>query len=262
MSDAIDGRVRFLFQPAEEICLGARAMIGEGVLDGGVDAMLGLHAWPGLAHDQVACRVGTMMASCDVVSIRVIGKGGHGARPHLANNPLGGMARVVERLSSMNSDERIVSLCTARVGKQVNVIASRGKLTGTVRALSSDTRHRTLREIEDTVQKVCGEQGLRGEVSFEGMSPAVVTDEKLYDVYRRVGGQLLGAANVLELESPSMGSEDFGCYLEHVPGLIFRVGMGDDSVQLHDGRFNFNDDALATGMMMLCGMVAEICRKD
>ena len=103
--------------------------------------------------------------------------------------------------------------------------------------------------------------GLHGKVSFDGMSPAVIVDERLYGMFRRVGTELLGADKVIELDSPSIGSEDFGTYLEHVPGLLFRVGMGVGCADLHRPEFDFNDDALGTAMLMLCGMTVRVCRE-
>lgn len=260
--DQLAGKVRFIFQPAEEICRGAGAMIEDGVLGPDPpDAILGVHAWPGLPTDTVACRKGTMMASCDVLTITVTGEGGHGARPELARNPLLGMARVVEKLSKLNNHERIVSLCTARVGDQANIIAGRGELSGTVRSLSKQTRDETIDEIIASVKDACEPLGLHGEVSFDAMSPAVIVDERLYGIFERVGAELLGEDKVVELETPSMGSEDFGRYLDHVPGLLFRVGMGAGCASLHRPEFDFNDDALETAILMLCGMTVRVCRE-
>jgi amidohydrolase len=260
--DQLAGRVRFIFQPAEEICLGAAAMIEHGVLGPDLPAAIfGAHAWPGLPADTVACREGTMMASCDVLGIKVSGKGGHGARPQQARNPLLGMARVVESLSRLDNHERIVSLCTARVGNQANIIANRGKLSGTMRALNTRIREKTMGEVVSLVDNACGQLGLQGKVSFDAKSPAVIVDERLYAMFKQVGAELLDAGKVVRLESASMGSEDFGRYLEQVPGLLFRVGMGVDCAGLHQADFDFNDDALRTAMLMLCGMAVRLCRE-
>lgn len=260
--DRLVGRIRFIFQPAEEICQGAGSMIDNGVFaPDPPDAIVGVHAWPGLAPDAVACRAGTMMASCDVITIKVNGRGGHGARPELARNPLSGMARVVDVLGKLNNHERIVSLCTAHVGTQANIIASRGRLSGTVRALNKQIRLKTMEEIAAGVHGACEPLGLRGKVTFDAMSPAVIVDERLYGMFRQVGAELLGADKVIELERPSMGSEDFGRYLDHVPGLLFRVGMGVESADLHRPEFDFNDDALRTAILMLCGLTIRICRE-
>lgn len=258
--DQLVGKVRFIFQPAEETSRGAGTMIEDGVFGPELpDAILGLHAWPGLSPDVVACRRGTMMASCDVLTVRVSGKGGHGARPESARNPLLGMARVVETLGKLSNHERIVSLCTARIGDRANIIASRGKLSGTVRALNKQIRQKIVDEIVTGVEAACEPLGLHGKVSLDAMSPAVVVDERLYGMFRQVGAELLGADQVVELERPSMGSEDFGTYLDHVPGLLFRVGMGADCADLHRPEFDFNDDALGTAILMLCGMAIRVC---
>ncbi len=262
MRDTLRGKVRFIFQPAEEICRGAKAMIEHGALGSNPpDAILSLHAWPGIPVNSFACRAGTMMASCDVLNINIHGKGGHGARPQEANNPLLGLARVVEALTALTGEDRVVSLCVARAGRQANIIAGSARLSGTVRTLCPEIREQTLAEIILLAQDACAQLGLKAEVSFDGMSRSVITDQRLYGIFKEVARELLGENNLVELDSPSMGSEDFGMYLDHAPGLIFRVGMGVDHPGLHQADFDFADGALRTGMLVLCGMVARICGK-
>jgi amidohydrolase len=261
LSDELTGRIRFIFQPAEETAQGARAMIENGLFDKDMpEAILGFHAWPDLAADSVACRPRTMMASCDVLNITVIGKGGHGARPELANNPLTGMAKIIEELGELNNSDRVVSLCVARAGKQANVIADRGRLSGTIRALSPEVREKTMAEISSKVNAVCEPLKLKAKVFFDANTPAVINDERLYRIFREAAVEVLGEDKVIETQSPSMGSEDFGSYLEHIPGLLFRVGMGPGSAQLHQSGFDFNDEALKTAMLVLSGLAVKICR--
>lgn len=261
MRNELTGRIRFIFQPAEETGQGAKAMIDNGVFDQGLpDAILSFHSWPELATDSVACRPQTMMASSDFLSITVIGKGGHGARPEIANNPLIGMAKIVEVLSKLNNSERIVSLCVAKVGRQANIIANRGKLSGTIRALNPQIREQTIAEILSKVNAVCKPLKLKVKVSFDARTPAVIIDERLYNIFREVATELLSKEKVVKIPSPSMGSEDFGSYLEHVPGLLFRIGMGPNSAQLHQSNFDFNDEALKTVVLMLSGLAIRICR--
>jgi amidohydrolase len=261
MRNELTGRIRFIFQPAEETGQGAKAMIENGVFDQDLpDAILGFHSWPGLATDSVSCKPQTMMASCDFLKIRVIGKGGHGARPESANNPLIGMAKIVEALSKLDNSERIVSLCVAKVGKKANIIADRGTLTGTIRALNTQIREKTLDEVVSIVNAVCDPLKLQVKFIFDARTPAVIVDERLYNIFREVAAGLLSEDKVTEIQSPSMGSEDFGSYLEHVPGLLFRIGMGPNSAQLHQSNFDFNDKALNTAMLMLSGLAIRICR--
>jgi len=261
MRDELTGRIRFIFQPAEETGQGAKAMIENGVFDQDLpDAIIGFHSWPGLAADSVSCRPQTMMASCDFLKIRVIGKGGHGARPESANNPLIGIAKIVEALSKLDNSERIVSLCVAKVGKKANIIADRGTLTGTIRALNPQIRENTIEEVISTVNDICDSLNLQAKFTFDARTPAVIIDERLYSIFRKVAAELLSEDKVTEIQTPSMGSEDFGSYLEHVPGLLFRIGMGPNSAQLHQSSFDFNDKALKTAMLMLSGLAIRICR--
>lgn len=261
MRNKLTGRIRFIFQPAEETGQGAKAMIENGVFDKDLpDAILGFHAWPDLPTDSVSCRPQTMMASCDFLKIKVIGKGGHGARPESANNPLIGIAKIIEALSKLDNSERIVSLCVAKVGKKANIIADHGTLTGTIRALNPQIRENTIEEVVSMVNDVCDSLKLQAKFTFDARTPAVIIDERLYSIFREVAAELLSEDKVTEIQSPSMGSEDFGSYLEHVPGLLFRIGMGPNSAQLHQSNFDFNDKALKTAMLMLSGLAIRICR--
>jgi len=250
----LPGRVRFIFQPAEELGTGAIDMIKAGALDPLPAAIFTLHGWPGLPAGTVASNPGIIMASSDIFTVRVIGKGGHAGRPHLARNPLVGMARVIDVLSRLNTEERVVTVCRAKAGKRPNIIDSVGVLTGTFRSIDPCVRETTLAEIESLVGEECGNLALRAEVKFECGSPLVVNAEGLYQTFCEVGCELLGSEKVAETGGPSMSSEDFGYYLERVPGLLFRLGMGEDSPELHNSDFDFNDESLGAGMIMLAGL--------
>jgi amidohydrolase len=257
------GRVRFLFQPAEEAAGGARTMIADGALDGmAPDAILALHGWPGLATDVVAARPGIMMASNDGFIVHVQGRGGHGARPDAARNPLPGLARAIEKLTALTRDDRVVSVCMVQAGEKNNVIPSRGILEGTCRALTSAVREETREAIRAAAQEACAGTGLQAEVLFQTGCPAVVNDTGLFDLFRAVGGELAGRLRVDTLDAPSMGSEDFSYFLEYGPGLIFRVGMGMEGPQLHTPAFDFNDAALGTGTTMLAALVWRLCARE
>jgi amidohydrolase len=259
LSDDLTGRIRFIFQPAEEICGGALAVIQDGLFQPQKPhAIITLHSWSDLATNQVACMPGVMMASCDVLRILIRGKGGHGARPHNARNPLTGMARIVDAFSRMNNDKRIVSLCTADVGTQANVIADTGTLSGTIRTLDERVREQTLGHVASLAKQICTPLGLEADVTFDASSPVVTVDPRLFTIFIDLASQLLGEENVIALIEPSMGSEDFGYYLEHVPGLLFRLGMGLDSPNLHQADFSFNDDAMPTAILVLSALAVKL----
>jgi amidohydrolase len=257
---ALAGRVRFVFQPAEELATGARAMIAAGVLaDGRPDAVLALHAWPGLAVDTVASRPGVMGASHDAFTIEVRGRGGHSARPDQALNPLDGMARLLQELPTLSSSERVVTICTARAGTSDNVIPDRGTLTGTTRALDEGLRQRTKVEIEERAARLLAPLGLSATVAFREGCPPVVNDQNLFSELCEVGKTLGPHVRVREVEAASMGAEDFAVFLNEAPGLLIRLGMGADSPLLHTPEFSFNDEAVPTGMLALTGMVLRVC---
>lgn len=259
LRDHVRGHVRFLFQPAEEISRGAMEMIEAGVLfDHLPDAMFTLHTWPKLPAGHVGSLPGTITAGSDSFIVRVHGEGGHGARPHLARNPLQAIARLIEALSALSGPDRVVSPCVAHAGSKMNVIPEVGELSGTVRTLNDKVRGRILGEIEETVERICSDRAMECEVSFDAGCPPVVVDPELYELFRMVGAQLLGEGRVERLQQSSMGSEDFGHYLAHVPGLLFRLGMGLDSPELHNPRFDFNDEALESGITMLTGLALGV----
>ncbi|NQT12281.1 MAG: amidohydrolase [Planctomycetes bacterium] len=257
---ALAGRVRFVFQPAEELATGARAMLAAGVMaDGRPDAVLALHGWPGLSIDTVASRPGVMGASHDAFTIEVRGRGGHSARPDQARNPLDGMARLLQALPALSSSQRVVTICTARAGTSDNVIPDRGTLTGTSRALDEGLRQRTKEEIRERTAALVATLGLSATVAFREGCPPVVNDGNLFAELRAVGKTLDPHLRVREVEAPSMGAEDFAVFLAEAPGLLIRLGMGPDSPLLHTPEFAFNDEAVPTGMLALAGMVLRVC---
>jgi amidohydrolase len=260
LRETLSGRIRFVFQPAEEQATGARAMLDAGLLaDGRPEAVLALHAWPGLPTDTVASRPGVIGASNDAFTIEVCGRGGHSARPEEATNPLDGMARLIQTLPTLSSPERVVTVCAAEAGKGDNVIPERGTLRGTTRALDEELRQRTKREIEQQAGEVCTPLGLSATVSFREGCPPVVNDADLFSRLCEAGEALAPNLRVEEVEAPSMGAEDFALFMQEAPGLLIRLGMGADSPLLHTSEFAFNDQAVPTGMLVLAGMVVRLC---
>lgn len=254
------GRIRFVFQPAEERATGARAMLAAGLLaDGRPDAVLALHAWPALPPNTVASRAGVIGASNDAFTIEVRGRGGHSARPDQARNPLNGMARLLQALPRLSSPEQMVTMCTASAGVADNVIPERGTLTGTLRSLDEDLRRQTKREIRQHAASLCAAMGLSATVSFGEGSPPVVNDRDLFSLLCEVSQALHPHLRFQEISAPSMGGDDFAVFMQQAPGLLIRLGMGADSPLLHTPEFTFNDEAVPTGMLVLAGMVLRFC---
>lgn len=262
--DRLAGRVRFLFQPAEETVGGAVDMCAQGAMDG-VDAIVALHGWPGLPIGQVGLRIGPMMASADTFDILVRGHGTHAAYPHLGVDPVIAGAEIVLALQRIVSREvdplesAVLTVARFEAGTAYNVIPETAGLGGTVRTLSPHVRDAMPERIRRIAESVCAASGATCEVVYRHGTAPVVNDAGIVALVRRVAGTALGPGNVIDLAGPSMGAEDFAAYLAHAPGAIFRLGVGDTSA-LHTPTYDFADGALPVGVELLCRIAEAYCR--
>ncbi|HOM82822.1 MAG TPA: M20 family metallopeptidase [Armatimonadota bacterium] len=258
----LPGTVKLIFQPAEEGGGGARRMVEAGVLqDPDVERIVALHSWPDLLAGQIGVRAGAMLAAVDTFQVTVRGRGGHGAHPHRCIDPILISARIIDAVQSIVSREvdplesAVVTVGHIEGGKTRNVIPDTCFFEGTVRTLSEETRRHVQSVFMRTVNGVAAAHGATAEIAYHRELPVVINDAGVVDTLRDLGTELLGAENVAEIATPSMGGEDFSLYLEQVPGALFRLGVGPGRPALHASTFDFNDDALATGMLMLAGYV-------
>ena len=204
LAGSVGLHLRLVLQPAEEKGNGALAMIDGGAMrDPTPKAIFAAHGWPVLAAGTVGCRPGPMMASCDGIYVDIQGRGGHGARPERANSPLPGLAAVLNALASMNTPERVVSICIARAGQVGNVIPDDAQCSGTLRALGEDVREQAQADITAAASAACEPLGLTASVRFEEGTPAVIIPEDMYALFRRTAADILGAGNSLEMPEPT-----------------------------------------------------------
>ncbi len=255
MRGELPGPVKLIFQPAEETVGGAEAMVEAGVLEG-VEAIYALHGWPQLNIGQIGCRPGPMMASADSFDLTITGKGGHAAYPHLTVDPILIGAQVVSAWQTLASrevsplDSVVVTVTQFHAGTAYNVIPGTARLSGTVRCLSNAVRAEMPSKMERIAQGLCAAFRATCELTYVSGPPVVVNDARLNAQVEAVGRALLGPANVTFLESPTMGAEDFAYYLLHIPGVMFRLGVGTEVSALHTPTYNFSDGALPYGMAL------------
>ena len=255
----IKGKIKFIFQPAEEGGAGALAMCKEGVLQNPkVDAIFGLHAWPESNLGEVLLADGPMMAGNATIDITLKGRGGHAALPHLATDQILGAARLVQSL--MNIRARLVApsepfcLTITRIngGSAYNIIPDEVTIAGTMRALSRDIISMATKEVERLSEDLAKELGGEVEVRIKPLYPPVVNNKKAHDFLQKQAQTVIGPDRVKALKQPTMGAEDFSYYLDHVPGAFFFLGMKENESQsypsLHHPKFNFNDRAFATSL--------------
>lgn len=262
----LPGRVRLLFQPAEEMRGGAREMIAAGVL-AGVDVAFAQHLWPGLPVGTVAFKRGVAMAAMDRVHIRVIGRAGHGGAPHLATDAVVAQAHVVLALQSLISRRinpatpAVLTLGTVHGGKQENVIAEEVDLTGTVRTVDPACRQSLPKMIEEAVASAAAGVGARAETTWEWGYPPLVNDEQALNALARAisGGRGMSGIEVRWLDTPAFASEDFAFYLERVPGVFAFLGAGKDAAAvLHSPTLNVDEAVLPVGAATLVVAAFEL----
>jgi amidohydrolase len=264
LREELSGEIRLIFQPAEEVGAGAGTMIEAGALgDPKPDAIFALHAWPGLPVGIVGSMPGSMTTSNDLYTLTVTGLGGHGARPHLARSPILGMTELVDRVSALTKIDddlelpRVVSVGSVHSGSRANVIPNEAVIEGTIRAPNIAVRDELYAAIREIAREVALSQDLQVVFDSHMYCPAVINDLGLYDIFARTAEELFGPYGWVKMDRMSMGSEDFACYLDHVPGLLVRVGTGAESGQLHNGNFDFADGALRSGASLMAGMAAR-----
>jgi amidohydrolase len=263
-----DGTVNLIFQPAEEGGGGGRVMVEEGLFRKfPVDAVYALHNWPGLPAGKIAVRPGAMMAATDEIKIKVSGRGGHAALPHLAADPVVATAHVITALQSIASrnanpiDALVVSVCsmqTSQVGA-FNIIPGHVELVGTVRTFSPEMRELAEKRIKEIAVAVATGLGASAEVAYRRGYPSTVNTEKEAVFAARVGEKVFGRGNVVTDGEPTMGGEDFSYMLQARPGAYVFLGQGgpQGGCFLHNPGYDFNDEVIPLGAGYLAALVEE-----
>lgn len=267
----IPGRVRFIFQPAEESGArgGAKEMIAEGVLDG-VDAIGGMHLWSFVPTGKVQWKNGPLMASADGWNVIFTGKGGHGAMPHEAIDPTVAAASFIGALQTIVSreidpvDTAVVSLGKMAAGEAFNIIPNAAELLGNIRTFNRDVRSRMEGRIRRIADGIAAAYRCTAETSFTSMYPTVINHPGVTAALVESAAEAVGAENVEE-SSLLMVSEDFSFFQEKVPGTFFFLGAGNREKETdyphHSPRFNIDDDVLPIGMTVFARFVFAMLEK-
>lgn len=263
MRDRFDGTVRLIFQPGEEkMPGGASIMIKEGVLENPApSAILGQHVYPLLPAGHVGFRPGRFMASADEITIRVKGKGGHGAIPQFTIDPIVISAKIISSLQLLVSrvnDPTIPSVLTfgkiASEGGTYNVIPAAVQILGTFRTFDEGWRKRAHDKIRDIAKGVAASFGAECEVNITVGYPFLVNDEDLTVGCMDVAKELLGDDKVHDLPL-RMTAEDFSYYTHHTPGCFYRLGVANEQrgikSPVHTPTFDIDESALVTGPALM-----------
>jgi hippurate hydrolase len=250
-SSNFNGTLRLIFQPAEEIGAGARKMISEGLFERfPVDVVFGLHNWPGVPTGQFGFVAGAAMASVDQANIRIVGKGGHGAEPHRAIDPVLASASFITALQSVVSrnvdpqDMAVATVGSIHAGSASNVIPESVELRLTMRAFNERVREQLRERIPALARAQAESFGAVAEVDYRIGFPALINHREETAFAREVAIDTFGAAKVEVDFKPRTASEDFAFMLQAQPGSYLFVGNG-DSAPLHSAHYNFDDAIIA-----------------
>lgn len=262
------GRVVGIFQPAEEPCRGARAVIDSGLFQKyEIAEIYGAHTEPMLEKGVFGFRVGPLQAACDYFWLTIKGKGTHGGRPHLGVDPLPTAAQLISAAQSIVSrkvdpiDTAVLSVCAVSAGRYEtpNVVPEEVKISGTARTFRPATRKLVEESFKQMAADTARANGCTSEIRWESSIPAVINDETITRAGIDAATELFGTEAVRPNIDPFMSSEDFAEYLQLVPGTMLRVGIRDDAhtVALHRTSFDFNDEVLPAAATLLAAIAVK-----
>ena len=263
------GTVHFVFQPAEENEGGGRVMVEQGLFEKfPVEAVYGMHNWPGMPVGKFALRTGAMMASFDIFEITVRGKGTHAALPHLGIDPVVAAAQIAVGLQTIASrtiqplDSAVVSVTQIHGGDTWNVIPDEVVLRGTTRSFKPELQDKIEAGIRRIAEGVASAMGASVSLRYERRYPPTVNSAAESEIAAAAAAEVVGDANVDRELTPTMGSEDFAFMLQAKPGAYLFIGNGRDGAGLHTPHYDFNDEILPIGASYWARLVERVLVKS
>jgi amidohydrolase len=260
-----DGAAVLIFQPGEEGFAGAKAMIEDGLFDRfPVEAVYGMHNWPGMAPGTGGINPGPLMAAADRITIEITGKGGHGAHAYLTVDPVLVAAHIITAVQSIVSrnvravDGAVISLCAMHAGDvhAMSVIPGKATVVGTVRTFDPAVQELVEKRMGELCSAVALGFGATATVHYERIYPATINSLREAMFAADVAESLVGADHVVRDMEPSMGAEDFSFMLQVRPGAYMRLGQGGEgNCMLHNSRYDFNDEILPVGAALYASLV-------
>lgn len=265
--DQLQGRVKLVFQPAEEGLGGARAMLEDGVMNNPTPtAAFGMHLWTQLPLNQTVVQAGPLWASAGRFTLEVTGRGGHGAVPQetidatlVASEIMVAWQSIISR-SIAPTDAAVLSVGTFHSGNAVNAISGRAKLDGTLRTFADDVRARVIERMNEIANGICDAYGARCSLNFTLSIPTTINSEEPTALMRKTAERILGNSQVTQIE-PMMVGEDMSEFLNRAPGCFILVGASDFNEKVHaphhNENFDFDERVLPTGVALLTSVAID-----
>ena len=260
-----NGTVNFIFQPGEEGAGGALAMLADGLLERfPSDELYGLHNRPGMPVGHFSITPGTAMAGGAFFDIVINGRGAHGAWPNSSIDPviaachIGTALQTVVARNVPPADMGVLSVTKIEGGDAYNVIPERARMGGTVRAMKRETLDLIEAGLKRIAVAVAEGLGARAEVDYRLIFAPLVNAPEPTRAIADAAAEIVGEANVDRHKGPAAASEDFAFMLEKVPGAYINLGNGEASAQVHNNRYDFNDEAIPYGATMFARLVERL----
>jgi amidohydrolase len=271
--DQFCGKIKFVFQPAEESGIGAKAMIDDGILTNPIDdTAIALHLMSTEPYQDILTKTGALMAGSDTFYITVKGNGGHAG---LANDTVDAIHIAALIVSNLQTQVRkqlsptipfVLHIDKINGGESENIVADRVELVGTLRTTDLAIRAKIQKQMDRAIHGITNSMGGSYKLQFEDShSPPVINDKKFTELITKIARNTVGEEHVHEAEL-TMGGEDFSFFLSKVPGCMFFVGAGDltktNCIPHHNSLFDINEDSLAIGAEILIGAALEYLKPD
>ena len=256
---------RIIFQPAEEIASGARWMIKDGATNG-LTHILGVHVYPDLSVGTVGIKEGSFTAAAGELKIEIKGKSGHGARPHEGIDAIWVASKVISGIQELITRQLdplepvVITFGKINGGSAFNVIAEKVNLVGTVRCTNLKFFRNIGNWLSENISSLASCCGADAKVIFREITPPVNNNIKINRIFRDSAIKVLGQENVIELQKPSLGAEDFAEFLNDIPGAMFRLGVSgsDGCAPLHSSKFNPDERAIAVGIKVISESIVKL----
>ena len=264
----LPGMVRFAFQPAEEQAGGAKPMIDAGVLEG-IDRVIGLHVWSQLPTGQVTVPPRVVMASADMFTLIIRGRGGHGAQPHLTVDAVVIAAEVITALQMLVSRETspvapvVITLGSVHGGSAANIVAGEVVLQGTLRTFDAALRRHLLERIAQVAEGIAGTMRGSSDFRHDSGTPPTINDPAIASLVSEAAIGVVGKDAVVPME-PLMVGEDFAYFLEARPGCFFLLGGAPEGAPVvhHTPEFRIDERCLPIGLQVMTAEVLRLLQPD
>ncbi|CAM2827386.1 amidohydrolase [Hathewaya histolytica] len=270
IKDSLNGNVKLLFEPAEETTGGAKVMVKEGVVED-VDAVIGLHVEEWLEKGKIGIKKGVVNAASNPFTIKITGKGGHGAAPQYTVDPIVIASNVIINLQNIISrelpptDAGVITIGSIHGGTAQNIIPSEVILNGIIRTVRTEHREYVKKRLVEITEGIVKPMRGKCEIEIEESYPCLYNNDEMYDILINSAEKVIGNKNIDILDAPSMGVESFAYFAMEKPSVFYYLGCRNEEKGIiypaHSDKFNIDEDCLTIGTAIHCQAVADFLNR-